>query len=429
MRQSKKWIGIFFSLLAPTCVNAAPDFGLDPITPTVMLLPQNSSAQVRYTVTNNTQITRQITMTPIAGVTQVTLGGGVCANPFTLTPGQSCTLILQVLGSQIPARINGGPVVCKTKSPTDNTPDPFLCSQPALVNRLNVTAIAAIPDQKIYVSNWFGDSVTLCTVNTLDGTLQGCFITASGAPTFSNPEAVTVNPTGTLFYVANIGGSSVSFCEIDSSTGGLSNCALTGGLFNGADGIVLNKEGTLAYVSNAGSNSVSMCDVDSTSGALSGSCTSTGGPYFGPSDMTLDGFNLNAYVSNVLSGTVSICSLDSNGLFDCSRSVAGFNQPEGITLHPTGNFAYITNNGSNNVSVCQVRYPDGYLHSCKITNGNFNGFGNLAFNNLGSRAYVPNMLTQRVYVCSVNLNNGDLFDCIDAGGALFFNGPSGVLLR
>ena len=330
----------------------------------------------------------------------------------------------------MPARIKGGPVVCQT-TVTDNTPNPNLCAQPSLVNSLSVTAIAAIPTQQAYVTNWIGNSISLCDVSTLDGTLSNCTVTATSP--FANPEAVALNPDKTLLYIANINVASmptatVSYCQIDSNTGGLSNCAVTGAGFYGADGISINATNTLAYVSNAGNHTVSVCAVDSISGALSTSCTSTGNGLHTPSDMTINDLNTKAYVSN-LTGSVSACDIDdTTGLLNCNDKTLGFNQPEGIILHPTGQFAYITNNGNNTVNVCRINPLTGHLKSCVVTNGDFDGFGNLAFNATGTRAYIPNLALNQVFVCSVNQNTGTLSRCRDSSGS-GFNGPSGILLK
>lgn len=421
----------FFLLFATSCLQATGQtvFTLVPTTPTAMLMPANSSANIEYRVTNQTFLTRTLTTQPITGITQITTGTGVCPSPFTLASHQSCLLRLQVNGNQMPARITGGPVVCKTMAPGNNAPDPFLCSQPEKINQLAISLTQAIPDQHAYVTNWSGNSISLCDVNTLDGSFTNCAITASGGPTFDAPEAIGLNPEGTLLYVANIAGSSVSNCTVDSTTGALSLCALTGSPFNAPDGVALNLAGTYAYVSNASGNDVSVCQVDSITGALSANCTSSGTGFHTPSDMTLNSAGTIAYISNLISSTVSLCQIDSStALLTCRTTALGFNSPEGITLHPSGQFAYITNNGDNSISLCQIHFLTGELHSCITTEGEFNGFGNLAFNTLGTRAYVPHLTLNKVSVCSVNLNTGGLSDCRDSLGAGFV-GPSGLLLK
>ncbi len=116
-----------------------PKFTIIPTTPTTITMASTDTATVQYNVTNKTKITRTLTMVPIEGISPITTGPGYCANPFTLAQNQSCLLTLQLNGSQLPRRVSGGPVICKTNGPGDNSPDPFLCSQPALADSLNIT--------------------------------------------------------------------------------------------------------------------------------------------------------------------------------------------------------------------------------------------------------------------------------------------------
>jgi hypothetical protein len=118
-----------------------PKFTLTPITPTTISLQSIDVKTVKYIVTNKTKITRTLTMEQIQGVSQNTSLSGACANPFTLATNQSCTLVLNISGSTSPNLFNAGPKICKTINEQNNTPDPFLCSQPSLNNTLNVTVL------------------------------------------------------------------------------------------------------------------------------------------------------------------------------------------------------------------------------------------------------------------------------------------------
>lgn len=402
---------------------AKPIFSLEPTTPTSMFLPANSAEIVQYKVTNHTQKSRTITMRPIAGVAQTAEG---CSNPFTLAPQQSCLLTLLINGSAIPTHLRGGPVVCQTLG-TGNTPSPYLCARPEAVDVLDVSVTAAKPTQKAYITNWTGNSVSLCDVNALDGSFSNCTITASGSPQFVNPEAIALSPDKTLAYIANIGGNSVVRCAVNSN-GSLSNCALNSPTFNGADGVALNPAGTLAYISNAVSNNVAVCQVESTTGSLT-NCRTTGNNFNKPSDLTMNPTGTVVYVSNLISGTVSTCPIeDATGLINCTFKTPGFNSPEGISLHPTGRFVYVANNGSNNITLCSIAPLTNNLFNCKVTGGHFNGVGNIAFNALGTRAYVPLQISDQVLVCAVNTSNGELSRCRDSQGS-GFNGPSGIVLK
>lgn len=88
-----------------------------PLTATSISVPANSTEMIRYQVTNQSGKSHTLVMTPITGVTQTTTGAGICSNPFTLpSRGSSCTLSLQVNGSQLTHSITDGPIVCEQGS-------------------------------------------------------------------------------------------------------------------------------------------------------------------------------------------------------------------------------------------------------------------------------------------------------------------------
>ena len=422
----------FFTCASILCIpslllaGSQPLFSLIPSTTTALFLPTNSTAIVQYKVINNTQKIRILTMKPITGITQNTQGPSFCNNPFSLAHNQSCLLTLLVDGSQIPVQISGGPEICKTKGPGNNNPDPFLCSQPKQPDLLFINSVAALPEQKAYVTNWNGNSISLCDVSSVDGTFKNCTIAATGSPPFSNPEAIALNPSKTFLYVANITGS-VSYCAVDSSTGALTNCSETGNITTGGGGVAINALGTLAYFSDANNNNVSYCQINSHTGRLE-NCAITGNDFNVPSDLVLNADGTIAYVTN-LANSVSICNVNNpDGTLVCPYKIFGFDESEGITLHPSGLFAYVTNNGSNSITLCDVHPYTGLLTNCNQTGGQFDGFGNIAFNQDGRRAYIPRSATNTVSLCEVNQKNGILSNCRDSHGT-GFDRPSGILLN
>jgi hypothetical protein len=147
MNLNKQLLCFFFSivtLLISSTLSAEtqPKFTIIPSTPIKWLIPSNGQTTIIYTVTNQTKIKRTLVMKPIAGITQQTLGAGVCSSPFTLNPGQSCQLVLPIIGSQITGRhITQGPVICKTQGPGNNAPDLFLCSEACNGNQLDITGV------------------------------------------------------------------------------------------------------------------------------------------------------------------------------------------------------------------------------------------------------------------------------------------------
>lgn len=414
-----RFTAIMFCLLSGHIYGAEPlQLSMLATTKTKFSLATDATAFVQYRVTNNAKKSQTLTMTSIRGVTQIIAGTEYCNNRFTLANHQSCLLTLLIDGRQIASEINEGPEVCKI----DTTSELLECAHPEQ-NEIAVTSIAAKSEQKAYVTNWTGNSISLCDV-LKNGQLENCTVSASGSA-FSSPEAIALNPEATFLYVANISGPA-SYCTIGDG-GALNHCQPSGTLISGDDGVAVNPAGTRVYFSDFNNNNISVCQINSFNGALD-SCETTGNNLSGPSDLILNRLGTIAYVTN-LANSVSVCNVDNGtGVIDCPYKTFNFDSPEGITLHPSGLYAYITNSGNNSISVCVPQLYTGLLTRCFTTKGTFDGFGNIAFNRQGTRAYLPNFEANRVDVCEVDTSTGGLENCRDSLG-MGFNGPSGVLIH
>jgi hypothetical protein len=139
---------------------SAPAWTFTPLTATTISVPSNDTATVQYTVTNQSSRVHTLSMQSIQGITQITTGLGICGNPLILTAKASCTLSLQVNGSQLTSPINDGPIVCEQGSTLQ-------CYRPASRNILHITQASAITDATITVT---GSPLTL-TTNGPTGTL------------------------------------------------------------------------------------------------------------------------------------------------------------------------------------------------------------------------------------------------------------------
>lgn len=129
---------VMLTCVVPLSFAALPKFLLTPVTPVRMQVATNQTAIVQYRVLNQTEVARVLTIQPIPGVVQLTGDPGFCNSPFALAPHTSCLLTLQFNPVSNPGLVKGGPVVCKTKSNTDVSPDPYLCSKPETKNQLEV---------------------------------------------------------------------------------------------------------------------------------------------------------------------------------------------------------------------------------------------------------------------------------------------------
>jgi 6-phosphogluconolactonase (cycloisomerase 2 family) len=418
-------------ILSSSMVHAEqPKFNIIPVAGSItsLLLPNNFTETVSYQVTNQTKILRTLTMVPIAGVSQVATGASACPNPFTLAPQQTCTLTLVINGSQVPASgIKGGPVICKTKSANDPSPDPMLCSQPSTANVLAVSVTNA--GQHAYISNQLGNSITFCQVNPATGFLTNCAVTATG---LGGPEGIGFNPAGTLFYASEPLTNSITICQVSSANGALSNCVNAGGSgFNLPNAVAFSPDGSIFYTANLGGvPNVSACLVNATTGHLS-ACINNPSATFGASaDMTINAAGNLAYVVNRSNSTTSVCNVSGQTVNSCNNlSGSNFDEPEGVTLSPLGLHAYIANAGSASVTLCDVlQNGTGLLANCSVTNGEFRGTGNVGLNNLGTLAYVPNQLINQIFVCNVATATGALSACIPSLGTEF-SGPAGIVLN
>jgi len=135
---------LFAGILYSANVLAVPVLTFNPLTPTSFNLSATGTAIVQYSLQNQSKKTHTFVIAPIKGVTQIQ-GIGTCPNQMTLAWQQSCTLMLQINGSQVSGAITGGPRVCQ-QGP-GGQPDPLQCYQPAAANVLNVLST---PSQQIF---------------------------------------------------------------------------------------------------------------------------------------------------------------------------------------------------------------------------------------------------------------------------------------
>lgn len=416
----------------PIHASSEAKFSLVANTPTTVSVPVNRHTYVQYTVTNNTAVTRTLTMVPIPSVIQRTDDSSQCSNPFVLAPGQTCKLTLYVDGATLNSQYYGGPVVCKTIAGT-NIPDRFLCSQPEMSMVLSLTPAPAVTASvnKLYVTNWDGNSISLCYLSS--GNLVACLVSAV-SNTFINPEALAIN--NNVLFIANIGGG-ISSCIINPASGELSGCinAAAGAPIYGPDGISI--QGGTAYIANSGpeqfNQGVTSCTVN---GSLLTGCSFTQGnaTFSVPSDLAI--IDNTVYVTNFNSQNVqtTYCTI-ANPLCTTGSGegvIAGttnlLNEPEGLfftTINGTS-YAYFTNNGNNTVAVCQVQSATNFTN-CTITGGYFTGFGNLAILSNPLKAFVPSGL-KTIASCDVNATNGSLSNCVNSTQASFAN-PSGLIIQ
>ncbi|WP_176695297.1 metallophosphoesterase [Legionella massiliensis] len=123
-----------FFFITLHCHAQAPIWVFTPLSPTKLTLSKETTATVKYKITNQSIKKHSLALRPIAGVKQITTGSD-CPNLFVLGFQESCTLTLQITGSYLQDDIVDGPWVCEQVNPLQ-------CYQPSQPDILNITRSA-----------------------------------------------------------------------------------------------------------------------------------------------------------------------------------------------------------------------------------------------------------------------------------------------
>ncbi len=231
------------------------------------------------------------------------------------------------------------------------------------------TATTAIP-KFAYVTNNTADTVSAYTINATSGTLALVEDEASG----DGPYSVTVDPSGQFAYVANSNADTVSAYSIVSGTGALTALSsIATGDF--PISITVHPSGKFAYVVNQGNavttgNTISAYSINTSTGALSamdadGATTGTQATIATgtlPYAVVVDPTGQFAYVANDTSNNVSVYTINqTTGALTAGTAVSAGTNPRSIAIAPAGTHAFVANGGSNNVSTYSINATTGAL--------------------------------------------------------------------
>jgi hypothetical protein len=226
-----------------------------------------------------------------------------------------------------------------------------------------------------YVVDGQRTNVYLCTVNS-DGTLSNsCTVQGSN---FTTPEHVTV--LGSTLYAAEqaiLGGGEVTECTINSTDGTLSGCVLTasGGGLNYSSGVTLGSGFGFVETDN---NGLFTCALDSTTGSLTNcAIAANSGPLDNAWNIVIS--NGVAYAADSTSG-FGTCLVDSAGnLSSCSNtSLGGGGMTEATGVAISAGWAYVssTNLMSINSELYLCPISGLIVSACgdAVTDGSDSGF-------------------------------------------------------
>jgi 6-phosphogluconolactonase (cycloisomerase 2 family) len=251
----------------------------------------------------------------------------------------------------------------------------------------------------------------------------------------ASPQSVAVDPTGKFAYVANEGcpdlsGGSVSMYTIDPTTGALTSVGSLEAAPVGPDdvphSVAVDPTGKFAYVANWSdlTGSVSMYTINATTGALTSIGTTKAPCAPPPSPGSCAPYSVAvhpsgkfAYVTNeggFAPTSVSMYTIDATtGALTSIGLIAAGGRAISVAVHPSGKFAYVADGSSgfpgesDNVAMYAINTTTGTLTSLgTVGAGAFPSA--IAIDPLGKFAYVANSNSNDVSMYTINAATGAL---------------------
>lgn len=393
----------------------SPVWTLVPLTATSFSVLSNETATVQYLVTNHSNRTHTLIMTPINGVVQITSPGN-CSAVFTLEPKQSCILSLQIGGTPLTTNINGGPQLCQEGNRLQ-------CYQPSRLNSLNITK-SSPTNGYAYITNANGNSLVRCEIALTSGALINCVVSAAFG--LDGPFGISINSTSRIAYIANLNSNSVTLCRLG-TTGDIESC-----IDSGATGLVsprgINLSPNNAFIYIANDNTVlTKCTVNSTSGLLE-NCVNSGANLINrPRGIAFNVSGTRAYIVNFAgSARVVACNvnLSTGSLSGCVNAGAPVQPFYGIVLNSSNTIAYLGSPATNNLTQCTINAITGLLSSCIATAAS--GLDGPLFISLDNAIiYLPNANNNTISQCPI----GGFANCTISNGNGLLDEPAGIAIN
>jgi len=221
---------------------------------------------------------------------------------------------------------------------------------------------------KIYISNYFGNDVTV-----IDGASNAITTVSAG----TNPGAVAVNLATNKIYVANLNSSNVTVID------GASNTTTTVSAGTNPYALAVNPATNKIYVANSNSSNVTVIDGAS-------NATTTVSTKKTPYAVAVNPITNKIYVANADSFNVTVI----DGASNVTTTVSAGTNPYAVAVNAATNKIYVANTGSNNVTVI-----DGASNATTTVTAGYN-----------PSAVAVNPTTNKIYVANFSTNNLTVID-------------------
>jgi len=222
----------------------------------------------------------------------------------------------------------------------------------------------------VYVTNSGSDNISAYTVNGTTGGLSA--IAGSPVVNVSTPSAIAVSRNGFFAFATNSQTNKVMAFRIGTDGGlllasGTATSPNPASVGTAPSAVAISRDTEFLYVANRGSDSVTAFTIGST-GILTLVPPEAGTPNpvaaGGSAPVSLVGSATDRflYVANSADNTVSVFQIETSGLLKLvpptgslrNPVAVGGNAPSALALSSTGQFLYVANRASNNVTVFQV---------------------------------------------------------------------------
>lgn len=222
----------------------------------------------------------------------------------------------------------------------------------------------------VYVTNSGSDNISGYAVNGTTGGLSA--IAGSPFVNVSTPSAIAVSRNGFFAFATNSQTNKVTSFRIGTDGGlllvsGTATSPNPASVGTAPSAVAVSSDTEFLYVANRGSDSVTAFTIGAT-GVLTLVPPEAGTPNpvaaGGSAPVSLVGSATDSflYVANSADNTVSVFQIETNGLLKLvpptgslrNPVAVGGNAPSALALSSTGQFLYVTNRASNNVTVFQV---------------------------------------------------------------------------
>ncbi len=222
-------------------------------------------------------------------------------------------------------------------------------------NTINVNVTCAA--QYVYVANFNANSLTVFEILG-----QGRFTPVrTSVPTGTAPSSVVAHPNAPYIYVANQGDNTIGAYQITNGVPALMHTAIQvqgTALSSGPNFLSISPNGSFLYCSNTdGTISQFRIGVDGSLTQITGAPINVGN---GLNSLSVDPSSNYLYATrsdtnaNPNVNAIYQFSIQSNGglqTLDAPVNLAAHSRPTSVAVGPTGQYAYVVNNGANNVEV------------------------------------------------------------------------------